>query len=240
MKARIHTIFGKSITDKLYEFEFSNDKFAIQGFLSKEILSGSKFTKNKSIYFYFLNSRYISKIKKIDDIIVSIYRQYNKECNPIRIVHLFIKKGAFDINVGEFKDKFFIEDEAEIINFFSEKLMLFHEEKLKLYWVKCLNEDNNNSFNKKEKIVFSNSIVSNTILNRVNNNNSENKRKISIYETNNSVTEPKDKLKDEKSYDSREDNNNYNRLSLEDRKRDRLMMENLIVFETNKIGNIKF
>ncbi len=233
MKARLEIIFGKSISDKLYEFEFDNEKFSFKGFISKEILSGSKYNKEKSIHYYFLNSRCISKIKKIDDIILSIYREFNKECNPIRIVHLQIKKGAFDINVGEFKNKFFIEDEAEIVSFFSKKLMIFHEEKLKLYWVNSINEANGNSNFKKNKINFSNSFVSEKIIERVNiKDNLEKNKKIDKAERG------LDGIDEDGSFyykNSIGENNNTlaSNSNFEKIKRKRLTMENLFVYDFN-------
>lgn len=171
MKQRLIKIFGFPVVQKLSEFEFSNDRFSIEGFISKDIMSGSKFSKKNEIFFYFLNKRVISKMKKIDDVILSIYKQYNKDFNPIRILHLQIKEGEYDINVGELKNKYFIQNENEIVQFFSEKLKEFHEEKLKFYWTQSINEFQ--ATNKKEKIIFSNSVISNKIIEKINNNKND-------------------------------------------------------------------
>jgi len=244
MKQRISLIFGKPFAEKLYEFEFSNDNFTIEGFISKEILSGSKFNKNKSVLFYFLNNRYISKIKKLDNIILSIYKQYNHESNPVRIINLNIRNGNYDINVGEAKDKYFIENENEIVSFFNEKLLQFHEEKLKLYWVTCMKEYNNNSTNKKDKIVFSNSVVSNSILEKVNNkvNSNVQSSRNSCFSDEKNQDQEKNNIKENSIKDDSEKemtNSNIEKKEIEKPKRSRIDMESLILKEAKKEGKLE-
>jgi DNA mismatch repair protein PMS2 len=133
MLFRVENIFGKSITEKLLTVQFENEYVKFNGFVSKDIQSGSKYNKIKAIRYYFVNGRSINKLKKIDDIIVNIYRQYNRDVNPVRIISLEIPDGCFDVNLNETKDDVILLYEKEILQFVEIKFKQFHEEKIKIF-----------------------------------------------------------------------------------------------------------
>jgi DNA mismatch repair ATPase MutL len=133
MLKRIENIFSKNFTDRLLEVCIENDYIKLTGFVSKDIQSGSKYNKSKAVYFYFINGRSMKKIKKIDDVILNIYKQYNKESNPIRIINLAIPEGEYDININENKDDVILMREKDILTFIDSKFREFHEERIKMY-----------------------------------------------------------------------------------------------------------
>jgi DNA mismatch repair protein MutL len=118
MRNRIENIFGKQFSDRLLEIEFVDENVKFEGFISKDIQSGSKYNKSKATKFYFINNRKINKIRKIDDIILSTYRQYNKDVTPIRIINVVVPEGSYDINISESKNEVILKNEKEIFIFF--------------------------------------------------------------------------------------------------------------------------
>ena len=133
MIKRISIVFGKNFADKLLNLSFQNEFIKIEGYISKEIQSGSKYNKTKSVKMYFVNGRKIDNIKNFDKIVLNTYRKYNKDSNPTRIISLIVPEGQFDINLGEKKNEVMFKYEKEILNFFEENLEKFHEEKIKLF-----------------------------------------------------------------------------------------------------------
>ena len=100
---RLEVIFGKNFADKLMNFSFKNEIISVDGYISKDIISGSKYNKSKPVKIYFVNGRKIDNIKAIDKIILDTYQKYNKTCNPSRIISITVPEGAYDINMGEKK-----------------------------------------------------------------------------------------------------------------------------------------
>ena len=68
----------------------------------------------------------------IDKVILNVYRKYNKDSNPIRIISVTLPVGSFDINLGEKKNEVVFKYEKEIVEFFEQKIEQFHEERVKL------------------------------------------------------------------------------------------------------------
>jgi len=129
---RLEVIFGKNFADRLMNFSFKNEIISVDGYISKDIISGSKYNKSKPVKIYFVNGRKIDNIKPIDKIILDTYQKYNKTCNPSRIISITVPEGAYDINMGEKKNEVIFLKQAEILNIFEEYLVKFHEEKMKL------------------------------------------------------------------------------------------------------------
>ena len=129
---RLEVIFGKNFADKLMNFSFKNEIVSVDGYISKDIISGSKYNKSKPVRLYFVNGRKIDNIKSIDKIILDTYQKYNKTCNPSRIISINVPEGAYDINMGEKKNEVIFMKKNEILNIFEENLNKFHEEKIKL------------------------------------------------------------------------------------------------------------
>ena len=129
---RLEVIFGKNFADRLMNFSFKNEIISVDGYISKDIISGSKYNKSKPVKIYFVNGRKIDNIKPIDKIILDTYQKYNKTCNPSRIISITVPEGAYDINMGEKKNEVIFLIQAEILNIFEEYLVKFHEEKMKL------------------------------------------------------------------------------------------------------------
>ena len=129
---------------KLLNISFENEFIKIEGYISKEIQSGSKYNKTKSVKMYFVNGRKIDNIKNFDKIVLNTYRKYNKDSNPTRIISLIVPEGQFDINLGEKKNEVMFKYEKEILNFFEENLEKFHEEKIKLFSLMDVNKNTPN------------------------------------------------------------------------------------------------
>ena len=129
---RLEVIFGKNFADKLVNFSFKTEIISVDGYLSKDIISGSKYNKSKPVKIYFVNGRKIDNIKAIDKIILDTYQKYNKTFNPSRIISIIVPEGAYDINMGEKKNEVIFLKQNEILNIFEEYLVKFHEEKMKL------------------------------------------------------------------------------------------------------------
>ena len=129
---RLEVIFGKNFTDKLLNFSFKSDIISVDGYISKDIISGSKYNKSKPVKIYFVNGRKIDNIKAIDKIIINTYQKYNKTFNPSRIISITVPEGSFDINMGEKKNEVIFLKQNQILNIFEENLVKFHEEKMKL------------------------------------------------------------------------------------------------------------
>ena len=144
MLKRISIVFGKNFADKLLTISFENEFIKIEGYISKEIQSGSKYNKTKSVKMYFVNGRKIDNIKNFDKIVLNTYRKYNKDSNPTRIISLIVPEGQFDINLGEKKNEVMFKYEKEILNFFEENLEKFHEEKIKLFSLMDVNKNTPN------------------------------------------------------------------------------------------------
>ena len=144
MIKRISIVFGKNFADKLLNISFKNEFIKIEGYISKEIQSGSKYNKTKSVKMYFVNGRKIDNIKNFDKIVLNTYRKYNKDSNPTRIISLIVPEGQFDINLGEKKNEVMFKYEKEILNFFEENLEKFHEEKIKLFSLMDVNKNTPN------------------------------------------------------------------------------------------------
>ena len=144
MIKRISIVFGKNFADKLLNISFQNKFIKIEGYISKEIQSGSKYNKTKSVKMYFVNGRKIDNIKNFDKIVLNTYRKYNKDSNPTRIISLIVPEGQFDINLGEKKNEVMFKYEKEILNFFEENLEKFHEEKIKLFSLMDVNKNTPN------------------------------------------------------------------------------------------------
>ena len=66
---RLEVIFGKNFADRLMNFSFKNEIISVDGYISKDIISGSKYNKSKPVKIYFVNGRKIDNIKPIDKII---------------------------------------------------------------------------------------------------------------------------------------------------------------------------
>jgi DNA mismatch repair protein PMS2 len=209
MRNRIENIFGKQFVDKLLEVNIQNDYVKIEGFLSKDIQSGSKYNKSKSTKFYFINSRKINKIRKIDDIILNIYRQYNKDVTPVRILNLIIPEGDYDINLSESKNEVILKYEKEILNFIDEKIKEFHEEKIKIFSANCIEQVRGpakigNDTNKKISMLINQKINSTTKEETYLNENIQNNKRSFVDRIDRGETE---KLydHDENSFDEKED-----------------------------------
>ena len=129
---RLEVIFGKNFADKLLNFSFKDELISVDGYISKDIMSGSKYNKSKPVKIYFVNGRKIDNIKSIDKIILNTYQKYNKTINPSRIISIIVPEGAFDINMGEKKNEVIFSKQNEILNIFEKNLTKFHEEKMKL------------------------------------------------------------------------------------------------------------
>jgi DNA mismatch repair protein PMS2 len=132
LKRNVKFIYGERFTKSLVEVEFENENVKVQGLLSGCIGSGSKYNKIKSVKYYFLNYRVIGKIKKIDNIIKEIYKEYNKNVNPSIIVNIIVPEGRYDINVNEMKNDVILKDEKNILNLIEVKIKEIHSEKIKL------------------------------------------------------------------------------------------------------------
>ena len=145
---RLEVIFGKNFADRLLNFSFDNDLISVDGYISKDIVSGSKYNKSKPVKIYFVNGRKIDNIKAIDKIIMNTYQKYNKTCNPSRIISITVPEGSFDINMGEKKNEVIFSKQNQILNIFEENLVKFHEEKMKLSAISeniDIKDHNNNS-----------------------------------------------------------------------------------------------
>ena len=129
---RLEVVFGKNFVDKLMNFSFKTDIISVDGYISKDIQSGSKYNKTKPVKIYFVNGRKILNIKSIDKIILDTYQKYNKTSNPSRIISITVPEGGFDINLGEKKNEVIFMNQNEILQIFEENLIKFHEEKTKL------------------------------------------------------------------------------------------------------------
>jgi DNA mismatch repair ATPase MutL len=129
---RLEVVFGKNFADKLMNFSFEKEIISVNGYISKDIISGSKYNKSKPVKIYYVNGRKIDNIKSIDKIILDIYQKYNKTCNPSRIISITVPEGSYDINMGEKKNEVIFAKQNEILNIFEEYLINFHEEKMKL------------------------------------------------------------------------------------------------------------
>ena len=140
---RLEVIFGKNFADRLMHFSFENEIISVDGYISKDIISGSKYNKSKPVKIYFVNGRKIDNIKSIDKIILDTYQKYNKTCNPSRIISIKVPDGSFDINMGEKKNEVIFLKQNEILNIFEEYLTKFHEEKMKLSSINNNNEVKN-------------------------------------------------------------------------------------------------
>ena len=99
MLKRIENVFGKKFAEKLVNVSFENELIVFNAYVSLNILSGSKYNKSKVVKMYFVNGRRVENIKGIDRIIVGVYRKYNKEANPVRIVSVELREGGFDVNM---------------------------------------------------------------------------------------------------------------------------------------------
>ena len=144
---RLEVIFGKNFADKLLNFSFENDLISVNGYISKDIISGSKYNKSKPVKIYFVNGRKIDNIKAIDKIIINTYQKYNKTFNPSRIISITVPEGSFDINMGEKKNEVIFSKQNQILSIFEENLVKFHEEKMKLSTISETIDikDNNNN-----------------------------------------------------------------------------------------------
>ena len=145
---RLEVIFGKNFTDKLLNFSFKSDLISVDGYISKDIISGSKYNKSKPVKIYFVNGRKIDNIKAIDKIIINTYQKYNKTCNPSRIICITVPENSFDINMGEKKNEVVFSRHSDILNIFEQNLVKFHEEKMKLSAISenaDLKDNNNNA-----------------------------------------------------------------------------------------------
>ena len=105
MIKRIEIVFGKNFVDKLINIQFENEYVKFYGYISKDDQSGSKYNKSKATKIYYVNNRRIDNIKMIDKVILNVYRRYNKDSNPIRIISVTLPVGSFDINLGEKKNE---------------------------------------------------------------------------------------------------------------------------------------
>ena len=132
MLKRIENVFGKKFAEKLVNVSFENELIVFNAYVSLNILSGSKYNKSKVVKMYFVNGRRVKNIKGIDRIIVGVYRKYNKEANPVRIVSVELREGGFDVNMGEKKNEVVFVKEKEILEYVEEMFMRFHEEKNKM------------------------------------------------------------------------------------------------------------
>ena len=132
MLKRIENVFGKKFAEKLVNVSFENELIVFNAYVSLNILSGSKYNKSKVVKMYFVNGRRVENIKGIDRIIVGVYRKYNKEANPVRIVSVELREGGFDVNMGEKKNEVVFVKEKEILEYVEEMFMRFHEEKNKM------------------------------------------------------------------------------------------------------------
>ncbi len=132
MIKRIEIVFGKNFVDKLINIQFENEYVKFYGYISKDVQSGSKYNKSKATKIYYVNNRRIDNIKMIDKVILNVYRKYNKDSNPIRIISVTLPVGSFDINLGEKKNEVVFKYEKEIVEFFEQKIEQFHEERVKL------------------------------------------------------------------------------------------------------------
>ena len=56
---RLEVIFGKNFADRLLNFSFESDIISVDGYISKDIVSGSKYNKSKPVKIYFVNGRKI-------------------------------------------------------------------------------------------------------------------------------------------------------------------------------------
>ena len=133
MLKRIENIFGRRFAEKLVNVSFENELIVFNAYVSLNILSGSKYNKSKVVKMYFVNGRRVENIKGIDRIIVGVYRKYNKEANPVRIVSVVLREGGFDVNMGEKKNEVVFVKEKEILEFVEDMFMKFHEEKNKMF-----------------------------------------------------------------------------------------------------------
>jgi DNA mismatch repair protein PMS2 len=156
MLKRIENVFGKKFAEKLVNVSFENELIVFNAYVSLNILSGSKYNKSKVVKMYFVNGRRVENIKGIDRIIVGVYRKYNKEANPVRIVSVELREGGFDVNMGEKKNEVVFVKEKEILEYVEEMFMRFHEEKNKMLAVnekekwENIGEFLNERINKKE------------------------------------------------------------------------------------------
>jgi len=132
LKRNVKFIYGERFTKSLVEVEFENENVKFQGLLSGCIGSGSKYNKIKSVKYYFLNNRVIGKIKKIDNVIKEIYKEFNKNVNPSIIVNIIVPEGRYDINVNEMKNDVILKDEKNILNLIEGKIKEIHSDKIKL------------------------------------------------------------------------------------------------------------
>ena len=145
---RLEVIFGKNFADRLLNFSFESDIISVDGYISKDIVSGSKYNKSKPVKIYFVNGRKIDNIKGIDKIIVNTYQKYNKSINPSRIISITVPDGSFDINMGEKKNEVIFSKHKDILNIFEKNLEKFHEEKMKLSSISeniDMKDNNNNT-----------------------------------------------------------------------------------------------
>lgn len=90
---------------------------------SRFSLSNKSYTDNsKKICLYFINEKHVNTISTIDKVISEIYKKYNSNSEPIRIVSLYIPKGEYDFNTDEMKMNVKLKYEKEIVKEIAEYL----------------------------------------------------------------------------------------------------------------------
>ena len=177
---RIFTIFGKNFAEKLTNIKFENDFVCVDAFVTKDILSGSKYNKAKSTRMFFVNKRKIDAIKNLENIFLNIYKKYNKDANPSWIVSLTLPEGSFDINLGEKKNEVVFKFPEKIFDFVEKNIENFHEERMKLLMNNEKSEFHNENIEK-----FLNEKINDNNNNNNNNFNNKNKRNENEFENEN-------------------------------------------------------
>ena len=126
---RLENIYGKNKCQSLSSFMMRNDYSNIIGIVSKFVDSGSKITNTSitSTPIYCINGHVISKIKEIDEIIISLYSKYNKQSLPFRLLYITIPKGEYNLNVNEQKSGVNLLNKNEIVNLFKIEFEKFIE-----------------------------------------------------------------------------------------------------------------
>ena len=149
---KIERILGNKITENLEYFQCNNEEVKINGYILKNIISGSLKVNSwlqKNILYFYLNKRPINPVKKIVNILNEVYKEFNSNTKIIAILEIFIDNKKLDFNVSKDKREIIFQEEKKIMDFFKESLIEFHQKNKSM--LKNIDNCLNKSVKKKRK-----------------------------------------------------------------------------------------
>ncbi|MBE5757337.1 MAG: DNA mismatch repair endonuclease MutL [Clostridiales bacterium] len=106
----IYTIYGKSIVDNIFEFEFKNGDFSFNGYLGKPVFS----KPNRTYQTLLINGRYVIN-QSISTAVYKAYENFMMKGNyPFYVINLNIPLDKVDVNVHPNKLDVKFEDSNQI------------------------------------------------------------------------------------------------------------------------------